>query len=226
MVWAWRQGTSTIGANSASTAATFSSSVNVGNLVVVSTCWFASTTTISSVVDNAATPNIYHLAISEVQGSISAQTALYYALVTTGGAFKVTVTWNTAAFAPIAINEYTFTTGVESTTGTAANFSSGGSLSPAAGNVIYGPSTALIAGVMGFQTSAAFTPSTGFTARQTVAFNSGVSMGLIAIDNPTPAGSPQNPGGTITVNEIWSAVGAGFGSAGDYSPGGILLAQM
>jgi hypothetical protein len=208
--WATVQGNSQVGSAATSTSCTFGSSVAVGDLVVVCVTYY-SVVTLTSVTDNASTPNTYMLVMSEGSGG-GLISAMYYSVITTGGAFTVKATFTSAGYGSVTVQEYSFTPGTISVASTNAAF--GSSASPASGNVTFTAPVALVCGNMGNVSASSVTASAPFSLRQSINFFSGVTYGTAYIDYLNAAVSPQNPNGTMT-SASWAAIGAAFHSSGD-----------
>lgn len=212
--WARIQGNSAAGTAATSTSVAFGSSVSVGDLVVVKVA-YQSTATIT-VTDNAVGgPNIYtRAAFLTNTGSSMFITAVYYTVVQHGGAFTVACNFSISGFAPVSIEEYSFTPG---TLSLATNSALGNSGSPLSGNVTFSASRALIVGAIGSSASATGTVTQlgNFNILTQTAWNVGVTFALYSVDYINATASPQNPGISFQNAVQWVDVSASFQSSGD-----------
>lgn len=203
------------GTSAASNAATFGSSVAIGDLVVVTV---ASTSAPTTVTDSAS--NTYTLA---KQNTFTDTSSIYYSVVTTGGTLTVTAN-GTPLLPSISIDEYSFNAGTITVPNT--NSGSGTSASPSCGSVAFTATRALVVGAIANSAADTLTAGGSFVLRESQAYSVGVNSGMYMIDYLNAPPPSQTPAGTWGSSALYSATSAVFQSSADNPPAVAAYSQI
>jgi hypothetical protein len=167
--------------------------------------WSSSRATARSVTDSAGNTYTEVVHFTAADGT---EESVWTAPITAGGGTKPTITATTTSAADVGLAGLEYS-GLSALSGTAAVDVVKSATGTARSNttVFSGATTAATVNglAMGFYVDSGFgtspTPSTGYTARATIAGQS--DMDLLAEDQVVSAGATPNAGATTTTNTVW-----------------------
>jgi hypothetical protein len=200
------QGAAVHGAGTKTRTIALPNAITLGNRLIVEVgVWSNSNATISGVTDSAG--NVY-TELLHFTASDHTEQSVWSTPITAGGGTKPTITVTSTNNADIGISALEYS-GLSSAAGTGVVQASKTATGTAASatTVFSGATTAATANglALGFYADSGFgvspTPSTGFTARSTIANAS--DMDLLVEDQAISAGATANAGATTKAGTIW-----------------------